>query len=204
KTTEDTLFIPVVYFKKAMVRMEMKEYSEARQILFDIKENFRSYFAGNPKAQYAIARSFELENNWKRAEVEYNYLIENYRGSDEAMASFLYVAKYLKDAGRVDESKRWYEDAEKYYNQIAASGEGTLNEAMAKVYLADLFQNQEKWDKSAEILIQIFDKYPQSEPGRKAILKASAIYRSKLNSEVKADSLIEVFKASIADIQEEE
>ncbi|MFH2050304.1 MAG: hypothetical protein ABIJ12_12755, partial [bacterium] len=43
KTSEDTLFIPVVFFKKAMVRMEMKDYSEARQILFDIKENFRSY-----------------------------------------------------------------------------------------------------------------------------------------------------------------
>lgn len=204
KMIQDTLFIPVVYFKKAMVRMEMKDYSEARQILFDIKENFRAYFAGNPKAQYAIARSFELENNWKRAEVEYNYLIENYRGSDEAMASFLYIAKYLKDAGRVDESKRWYEDAEKYYNQIAALGEGTLSEAMAKVYLADLYQNQDKWDKSAEILLQIFDKYPQSEPGRKAILKASAIYRAKLNNDAKADSLIEVFKASIADIQEEE
>jgi hypothetical protein len=75
---------------------------------------------------------------------------------------------------------------------------------MAKVYLADLYQNQDKWDKSAEILLQIFDKYPQSDPGRKAILKASAIYRSKLNNVAKADSLIEVFKASIADIQEEE
>lgn len=204
KMADDTLFIPVVHFKKAMVRMEMKDYSTARQILFDIKENFRAYFAGNPKAQYAIARSFELDNNWKRAEVEYNYLIENYRGSDEAMASFLYIAKYLKDAGRIDESQRWYDDAEKYYNQVAALGEGTLSEAMAKVYLADLYQSQDKWDKSAEMLLQIFDKYSQTEPGRKAILKASAIYRSKLKNDIKADSLIEVFKTSIADIEEEE
>jgi len=203
KITEDTLFIPVINLKKAMVRMEMKNYSEARKILFDIKENYRGYFGVNPRAQYAIARSFELENNWGRAEVEYNYLIENYRGSDEAMASYLYVANYLKEHGRINESKRWYENAEIYYNQIAALGEGTLTEALAMVYKSDLYQKQDKWENSAEILLQIFDKYSQTEPGRNAILKASAIYRGKLGNDVKADSLIELFKASIAEIKGE-
>ncbi len=203
KKTEDTLFRAVVHFKKAMVRMAMKDYSDARKILFEIKENYRSYFSGNPKAQYAIARSFELENNWGRAEVEYNYLIENYRGSDEAMASLLYVAEYLEKEGRVEESRRWFENAEKYYNQVASLGKGTVTEAIAMIYQADLFQSQDKWDKSAEVLLQIFDKYSQTEPGRKAILKASAIYRDKLGNEVKADSLIDVFKASIAEIEEE-
>jgi len=202
-TTEDTLYIAVVHFMKAMVRMEMKDFSLARQKLFDIKENYPGYFAANPKAQYALARSFELENNWGRAEIEYNYLIENYRGSDEAMASYLYVANYLKDKGRIEQSNRWYADAEKYYNQIATLGEGTQTEAVAMIYMADLFQSQDKWDSSAETLLKIFDKYYQTEPGRKAILKASAIYREKLNDDAKADSLIKVFKASIAEIQNE-
>ena len=52
-------------------------------------------------------------------------------------------------------------------------------------------------------MLEIFDKYSQSEPGRKAILKASAIYRDKLNNAEKADSLINVFKASISDLMEE-
>jgi tetratricopeptide (TPR) repeat protein len=198
----DTVMRPLVYFKISMVKMDQGEYSQARQILVDLKEDYPSFYASTPMAQYAKARSFELEGKWNRAEVEYNYLIENYRGSDEAMSALLYMPEYLEEHGRRQEAERWYQQAEQYLDEIAAVSAGTLVEAKALAYKADLYGKKGEWNRSAEILLSLFDRYPDSEVGQRALLKASALYRRELNDQAAADSLIEVLKATIAHIEE--
>jgi len=195
----DSVFFPVVMQKMAAVKMEQGKYSEARQIVTDLKRGYRRYFATNPMSQYLVARSFELENNWSRAEVEYNYLIENYRGSDEALAAFLYVAEQLREAGRTAESERWYQDAAEYYQQVAAASPGTIIEAKALAYQADLLARREEWPQTAERLVHLFERFPRSEPGRRALLRAAGIYKHKLGDTGTADSLVDVFRASVAD-----
>jgi tetratricopeptide (TPR) repeat protein len=197
---DDTMLIPEVQYKIARTKMSMGDYSEARQILVNVKENYPGYFATNSVAQFAICRSFELEGNWNRAEVEYNILIENYRGTDEALSAFLYIAEHLKKVGRAEEAKRWYNDAEEHYKQLAAASPGTIYEARALTYLADLYRRGKSWPQAADTYIKISNRFPSSELGRQALLKASAVYRTQLDEPAKADSLIEVFKASIADL----
>ncbi len=196
----DTVLIPEVRFKIARARMSQGKYAEARQMLVDIKENYPRYFATNPMAQFAMCRSFELEGNWNRAEVEYNLLIENYRGSDEAMKAFLYIAEHLEETGRTAEAEKWYRDAEEYYKELAALGSGTVIEAKALAYQADIHRKQKNWPRAAELLTEIFERYPETEPGRRSLLRASAIYREHLDDPVTADSLIDVFKASVAEL----
>jgi len=196
---QDTLLIPQVQQKIAMVNMEQGKYSEARRKLADIKKNYPQFFATQPMAQLAVCRSFELGGNWKRAEIEYNVLIEKYRGSDEAMSSYLYVADHLKEVGREAEAKRWYANAEEYYKQLAATGAGTLLEAKAFTYQADLYRQLGDWSKAVKMLEKVYNRFPSTSPGQRSLLKASAIYRKYLDDPHTADSLIEVFKASIAD-----
>ncbi|MEA2031280.1 MAG: tetratricopeptide repeat protein [candidate division Zixibacteria bacterium] len=192
--------IPLIQYKIAAVRMEQGKYAEARKIIYNIKDKYRRYFNSSPMAQYLVARSFELEGKWNRAEAEYNFLIENYRGSDEAMSSFLYIAKYLEKNGRAKEAERWYTDAEKYYQEVAATGSGTVVEARALAYQSELFSEQENWAKAAQQLIHIFERFPKTDPGHQALLRASGIYKHKLSDTTTADSLIEVFRTSIAEI----
>lgn len=196
----DSVLYAIVQHKIAAVKMEQGRYSEARQIGTKLKRNYRWYFDTSPLTQYLIARSFELEDNWNRAEIEYNYLIENYRGSDEALAAFLYVAEYLENAGRKAEAERKFEDAEKYYQQVAATSSGTIVEAKALAYQADLFARQEDWPKTAKLFLHLFERFPETETGRRALLRASGIYKHKLGDVVTADSLIDIFRASIAEI----
>ena len=106
------------------------------------------------------------------------------------MATYLYLGDHYRDMGRNDEAQKWYREAEGYYDEIASRGSGTLIEARALVFKADLYRRWDDYQRSAELLVTLFDKYPQSDPGRTGLLKAAAIYRDELNQPERADSLI--------------
>ena len=196
----DTIAYPLLQNKIAMMWMEEGKYTAARDLLQRLKRDFRGFYGRNPLAQLAMARSFELENNWSRAEVEYNYLIENYRGSEEAMDAFLYVADKFKKDGRTAEAERWYEDAESYYKQMATAGAGGPLEGKAMLYQAELARIRGDLTGAAETLTKLFDIFPDTEPGRRALVKASLIYRRDLGQPDVADSLIDILRAAVADL----
>ena len=158
--------------------------------LLEIKKNQPLYYGATPLVQFTIARSFELLGRWNRAETEYKYLIEKYRGSQQAMATYLHLGDHYRDQDRNDEAQKWYHDAENYYNEIAARGAGTLIEARALTFKADLFRRWDDPKRSADLLISLFEKFPGSDPGRKSLLQAAAIYRNQLNQPDMADSLV--------------
>ena len=186
----DSLYRPRLKFKIALMKMEKGDFVDAREILIDIKRNYPRYYGVTPLVQFTIARAFERLGRWSRAETEYKYLIEKYRGSERAMATYLYLGDHYRDMGRNDEAQKWYREAEGYYDEIATRGAGTLIEARALVFKADLYRRWDNYQRSAELLVTLFDKYPQSDPGRSGLLKAAAIYRNELNQPERADSLI--------------
>jgi tetratricopeptide (TPR) repeat protein len=196
----DTLLYAWLRYKKARIRLEQGRYGEARDILTDLKQNYRRFFASTPEAQLTLARSFDYEDNWDRAEIEYTYLTENYRGSEEAMAAFLYVAQKLREMGRQAEAERWEKNAEEYYAGVAQIGSGEAQEARALSYLAELQARQEKWDESAATFLTLYEKFPGSEIGRQALARAAVIYRGKLGQPAVGDSLVDVLNSIIPEV----
>ncbi|MDH4156594.1 MAG: tetratricopeptide repeat protein [candidate division Zixibacteria bacterium] len=199
---DDTLNYPLLQFKISIMLMQKGRYAEARQKLVEVKRDYPVFFAGSPLAQLTIARSFELEGKWNRAEAEYDLLIEKHPGSDEAMSTYLHIADYYKKNNRMAEADRWYRKAEEYYDRMSVRGAGTLLEAKALIFKADLYQRREDPEKTAAILLDLFNRYPQSEPGRRAMAQAIDIYRQDLGQAARADSLTEVFKAALSQVDE--
>ena len=197
---DDTTFYPATLFRISQVRLEQAEYREARQTLIRIKRDYPGFYNTSPGSQLLMARSFEKEGNWSRAEVEYNLLVEKYRSSDEALATFLYLADYYEESVRESEAKRWYDDAEQTYNQLATRAAGTALEAKALIFKADLYRQRQQWQNSADVLVSIFEKFPESQTGQKAVLSAISIYDKRLNDKNIADSLRALLKSSMADI----
>lgn len=199
----DSLFKPVLLHKKSMVYLEKKQYTQTRTVLIELANQYPAYYEYYPTPQYIKARSFELEGNWSRAETEYKFLIENYPGTREAMSTHLYLARKLDELGRKGEASRWREKAENYFNEIASQNRGTLKEATALSYRAEMFRQDGNWLSTAVTMTEIFDKFPQTEIGQRAVLTAAEIYRQKLNNPVKADSLIAQFRQSLTKTEEE-
>lgn len=197
---EDSALYAVTLFKLTLIKMDQGRYGEARRDLQEIKKNYRRYYESNPSVQLLLARSFDLDGKWNRAEIEYNLLIEKYRTSDEALATFLYVADYFVKKGRKSESDRWYLEAEKAYSQLSVLGTGTGLEAKALLFMADLFRQKKEWQKAAETLVDLFEKFPTSQPGRSGLRMAVSIYTNQLNNKAIADSLQARLNLSMARI----
>lgn len=197
----DTIFIPVVLFSKSRLELEQGHYAQARRQLIDLQQNYPGYYHANPRAQYLKARTHDLEKNWPRAEVEYKLLISQYGNSRVALASYLYLAKELENRGRKTESEQWYQKAEAAYSLLAARGAGTLREAEALTYRADLYRQKKDWSLAVQSLTMVYEKFPNSRVGRESLLTAAAIYSQKLDMRHVADSLITEFKKNLSRAQ---
>jgi tetratricopeptide (TPR) repeat protein len=196
----DTMMRPVVDFKKSLVFMMEKKYEEARRILTTINQNFPTYYASNPMAQLAKAKSFDDEGNWDRAESEYRFLIENYSGSEEAMSTYLYLGEQFRKLGRTVEADRWNDRADTFYQQIANRNPGTVTEARAMTFQAELKRRSSDWNGSVTKLMELFHKFPAIEMGQRAAVAAAAITRDKLADSTRAEAIITELKRSLTDV----
>lgn len=195
----DTVARPQIYEKQAGVYLNKKNYPKTREVLNAIENRWPGYFKASPDAQYTKARSFELENNWERAETEYRYLIDHYAGSEQALAAYLYLAEKAQKEGRPAESEQWYTRAEKAYKTIITQKPGTRDEALALYFLADLHRQRKEWPEAASTLSKVFEKFPASIQGLRAAVMAAEVYRDKLGNTRAADSLeMAVEQAAIA------
>jgi tetratricopeptide (TPR) repeat protein len=187
---QDTALRPILLFKRSLVHVVKKQYDKARQLLSELDRNYHQYFLASPAAQQVKSRSYELDGNWDRAETEYRFLIENYAGSEEAMQAYLYLGEQFAKQGRTTEADRWMQKAEAYYQQTAERSAGTPVEARALTYKAEMLRRKSDWSGAATVLIAIFDKFPDSEIGQKAMVAAVGLYREKLGNPAVADSLV--------------
>lgn len=194
----DSHYIPLIKLKKASVRMDQGRYAQARELLLDVRDNHRMHFVSSPLAQYTLARSFELEGNFNRALAEYKVLLEKYRDSDEALSTYLYLAKQFEQQDRLDEAARWYQDAERVYDELIARGSGTIDEARGMLFKSDLAGQQGRWEETAQTLTRVFDKFPKQAIGQRAMVNAIRVHQQKLNNPQVADSLREVLRQSLA------
>ncbi|PWB73499.1 hypothetical protein C3F09_05195 [candidate division GN15 bacterium] len=193
----DTALRPILIFKRSLVYIEMKKYSEARRLLTELDRNYHEYFAASPAAQEAKAKTFDLEGNWNRAETEYRFLIESYAGSEEAMQAYLYLGEQLARQGRTTEAERWMQRADAYYKQTAERNQGSPVEARALTYQAEMLRRKSDWAGAAAVLASIFDKFPDTVIGQKAVMVAVGLYREKLDSPAVADSLLTALRSRL-------
>ncbi|MEW6050845.1 MAG: tetratricopeptide repeat protein [Candidatus Zixiibacteriota bacterium] len=199
----DTMMKPVLFFKKSLVLLEMKQYETARQLLVQIQTYYPGYFATDPLPQYTKARSFESEGNWNRAETEYKYLIDNYPPSEQTFSTLLYLADQYTKMGRTIESDKLLEQARQTYDQAAVQGAGTPLEALALMYKSELLRRQQQWRPSAEALVAVSDRFPGTEFGRNALITAVNVYRQKLNDPATADSLVRAYVTKMTRLDED-
>ncbi|MEW5795780.1 MAG: tetratricopeptide repeat protein [Candidatus Zixiibacteriota bacterium] len=198
----DTLQRPLVLYNKGLIHLHRGDYDQARQILVDIKKNYPRFYSQTPTVQYAIARSFDLQNRWERAETEYKYVISGFPGSEQSMATHLYLIDQYARQGRATEADRLEQRAEAECDEIVATRPNSRAVASAMSYKAELYRRRQDWQKAAHLLTEVFDKYPTSEIGFRAAIIATVIYRDELRNEATADSLMQVLKKRLTTVDE--
>jgi tetratricopeptide (TPR) repeat protein len=199
----DTTELPGLEFKRGMAYFEKKEYSEARKILNQLKDKYPDFYRDTPEVQYTIARIFDRQDRWERAETEYLFLLENHEASEEAFYVYIYLADRLNAKGRRLEAQRLKEEAEALYKRVTEERAGTLAEANALTYRAELHRRGRNWEQAAATLGEIFRKFPVRDLGHRSALAAAAIYREKLDDPRRADSLVAEVKKRLTAVDGE-
>lgn len=184
----------------ASILLQQGESEEARRRLVELKRDQPNYWANSPEAQLTMARTWDADNNWSRAEVEYTYLIDRYSASQEAMAAYLYLIQKNRELDRPQVAEEWVERAAQAYRQLAVRGAGGPIEARALFFQARLQESEGQLEAAAASLEELFSKFPNTEAGRQALLRSAAIYGQRLGRPEVADSLINRLRASLTQI----
>lgn len=199
-TGDDTLMIPELRYRRAATLLTEKKYDAAAQMLVELERNYPGYYNVSPAPQQAKARIFELTGDRDRAESEYQFLIEKYPNSGEAMATFLHLAAEAAARHDTADVRRWYDRAAEHYDQAAARGAGTALEALAMNFRAELYRQQEDWPRAAAALEEIYHRFPAEQLGREALVKAASIYAMKLGDSTRADSLVGALRRAMSPV----
>jgi len=195
-TGDDTLYIPLLYFKKAEAYLQKKNYDSCRSAIYTIKNDFPQYFGRNAVAQNLIAKSFAEEGKWDRAENEYRWMIETFPNAQVSFRAHIVILKHYKKVRNDRSYREWQERAVDFYKKAARRGAGSALEATAYSFIAEVYRLAENWSDAAKTLKKIARKFQTSEIGRRSALSAALLYRDKLADTAAADSLFEVFKSS--------
>lgn len=197
QTEQDSLIYPAVKFKICQLKLRQAKPSEARSLLIKLKDNYPVFYSSTPSPQLAMAQAFEYDGNWNRAEIEYKLLIEKYPGSEQAMATYLHIADYLAKDGRDGESGYWLDQAAIFYDQLIKRKAGTPTEAIAMIFKADLLIRNAQPAEALDLLVELYNKFPGTGTGQRAILQAVRICREELGDDVQAEALLKTLKASM-------
>ncbi len=188
--TEDSATQALINMRKGIVYYRNGNYELCRKTMSELSDNYPRFYQRNPLPQKYLALSFEKLNDWGRAENEFRWLIDNYPRSEAAFDAFLAIATYYEKANNEKFMLDWYQRAEQFYNSMAEQYKGSNIEASALSYLAEVAKRRDNWDLAAKYLVSIFDKFPQTDMGKRSLVNAALIYREKLAQTDKADSLI--------------
>jgi tetratricopeptide (TPR) repeat protein len=200
--TTDTSLLPAIYARKGIAYFESKDYNNCLATMRLIKDRYSRFFQSNPVPENYIALSLAQQGNWPLAESELQWLFDNYATSEEAFNGYLVISDHYMQSGDTARGNGWFRRGEEFYDRMIRQYSGSAIEASAISYKAEIARRQGNWDQAAKYLVEIFEKFPQSDIGRQGLLNAATVYREKLNNPVKADSLINRLKKELLPLED--
>ncbi|RKX19922.1 MAG: hypothetical protein DRP51_06590 [Candidatus Zixiibacteriota bacterium] len=192
---DDSTMMANLYLRIAAAHFENKSYSSCRETINYIKDRFYGFYMSDPAPQRYLALSFERQNEWNRAENEYQWLITNFPGTEAAFETYLTIAEHYDNLNNDRMADLWYDKADKFYLKMQAERKGSFIEASAISYRAEVARRRGDWENAAKRLEELFHRFPDKEVGLKSLNNAIDIYRNRLSNPAKADSLQSIFRS---------
>ncbi len=175
-----------VYLALGGIDFSQEKYQDAREDFRYVLDHYRNDNNSCIQAQLAIAKSYELENNWNKALNEYQWLMENYPQTLQSMEIPLYIADYYNNKQDNNLAKSSYENAIQKYRDITNTYPNTRLATIAYDYMATCFLRLEKWGEAGEILQSMLSSELPAVVQINTYLKLGSIYDTKLNEAEKA------------------
>ncbi|MBD3170310.1 MAG: tetratricopeptide repeat protein [candidate division Zixibacteria bacterium] len=167
-------------FGLAMSYYKSGDYGKARDEFTELEKRFPKAVGLHAKARWFFAKSFEEEQRWDRALVEFNYIVANYTESPEALEAPLYIAQHYQKTGDKGAARQAFREAVSEYRRIISRFGSSPISTQASANIAKAYIMQEKWQDAVDALLETARRYPNTTIGRDAMLTAADISEKNL------------------------
>ncbi|MBI4342939.1 MAG: tetratricopeptide repeat protein [Candidatus Omnitrophica bacterium] len=166
-----------------------KELANAREAYRLVIQNYGQFKDLALNSRAAIAKTYELEQDWPEAIKAYNEILEFHPWSTIGLQAPLYVALiHSKQLQQPDQAAKAYERAARLYEKLIPDAPNPGAAAQAKGYLAQAYERLEQWDRAIAVLNDLLVS-PEGVNRPLTLLMLGSIYQTRKNDPQKAGEI---------------
>ncbi|MBU3933310.1 MAG: tetratricopeptide repeat protein [Candidatus Omnitrophica bacterium] len=180
-------------FMIAQIYILQEQYSQAKEELVKITQNFSRNGELASQAQFMIGNLYERQGDWQQAISEYEKVTDLFPLSSIGLKTPIYVAEYYKRNKNEAQANKAYDRALKHYQKIINEYSGTSMVAAVKDYSALAYVSQGNWDAAVDVWQTIVNEYPQTQIGAGSLFAIGETYLREIKDLEKAIEVYEGF-----------
>ncbi len=188
----ESIEAPRALLAAADIRFNEKRYEDARKIYRKVVEEYAGSVAEAVQAEWQIARLLEASGDWNAASLKYKEIYQNYPNSEQGLRAPLKIIKYYLDKEQMDAARAAYGQAIGHYEKLVTGQNPIGVKISAESNLVTAHADLQEWEKAANLLLQLPDKYPGYPPFRLNYLRAASIYEKELGDTTRASQALRI------------
>ena len=163
-----------------------KQYDQARQAYTLVLQNYNPYKDLCLGTRVAVAKTYEIEQNWDEAIKTYRDIAEYHPWTVPGLEALLYVPWLQAHHGSADEATKGYEWAVRQYTQLLLDAPNPETAIQVKARLVLAYQRLGQWDNVTKTLEELRET-PGVTNRPLVLLTLGAVYQTKLSNPEKAE-----------------
>ena len=172
------------------MRFEAGRYDEAQRLYQSVIDTFGDTDDQIVEASWQLARIAEARGNWVDASLHYKLIYTKYPGTIQGFEAPLRIANHYRARDESEAAASAYERAIEHYESLVSSQVSEEVRMMAEEYMIRAFAEQEKWQKAAERLLELPERYPRYPRFGENYLRAASIHERELNDPERAADIL--------------
>ena len=163
-----------------------RQYGKAREAYATVLQEYSQYRTLCLGARLAIAKTYEIEQQWEEAVRVYQEISDFHPWSKIGLDAPLYIGAVHEKQGHPDQAAHAYERAVLRYLKLVSNAPTLDMVNQAKGYLALAYQRVGKWDETIKTLEELAEA-PNGVNRPFVLLALGSLYQAKLGNEKKAE-----------------
>jgi len=176
-----------------------KKYDEALNFSAVIDSAYKGDAQILSMATFLRGTAYEKTNRWKKALAEFEALKEKYPGTQLGMQIPIYIGKYYESKGLESEARGAYQDAARFYAQLARENSNKMLGYTASVFLIQAYLNLGDYESAGKTLDDVLHKYASDMSFAQLAPLVEKIYVENLKSSQKA---LDIYKYALSNTKD--
>jgi TolA-binding protein len=178
-------------FNIARLFMVKEEFDKARTQLKMMVAKYRKFTDICSEAVFLIGNSYQLQNNWNSALMQYKKIMQDYPLTQRGFSIPVYIAQYYKIKFEPDRMMAALQEAISFYKGISDKYPSTPIAYSADNVVAKCYLELKDWPSAINTLNLIIEKYKSKVKMDNVLMNVAAIYGVQLKDNIKAKETLE-------------